>query len=112
MPFINDGIKKIVTEGNHANYYNGMEKMPHVTPQAHMILAYMNRHGSISQIEATEDLGITKLSTRVSEMVRAGVKGINKVFEESNNRWGQPVRYMRYSLDRSVWGWQSKDITG
>lgn len=103
MPFVNNSVKRIITEGNNANYYNGTENMPHVTPQAHMILSYMNRHGSISQIEATEDLGITKLSTRVSEMVRAGVKGINKHMEDGTNRWGQPCRYMRYSLDRRVW---------
>lgn len=103
MPFINDGIKKVLTEGNQSNYFLGMEKMPHVSPQCHMIIAYMNRHGSITQMEASEDLGITKLSTRISDMVKAGVRGINKTYEEGVNRWGQTCHYMRYSLDRRVW---------
>ena len=104
MPFINKGIQKIITEGNQANYYDGVEKMPHVSPQCHMIISYMVRHGSISSMEAYEDLGITKLSTRISDMVNAGVKGINKTYEDGTNRWGLPCKYMRYSLDRSVWG--------
>ena len=63
--------------------------------QGERILNYMDEHGSISPMEAFTDLGITKLATRVSELIRGGVK-IEKEFEESQNRYGEKVCYMRY----------------
>lgn len=53
--------------------------------------------GSITPMEAFMDLGITKLATRVSEMRRLGFEFDQKM-EESTNRYGEIVRYMRYSL--------------
>ena len=43
--------------------------------QYEMILDYIDRFGSISPMEAFMDLGITKLSTRISE--RCGKPGMN-----------------------------------
>lgn len=59
------------------------------------ILDYLEAHGSITPMEAFSDLGITKLSTRISELIRRGYK-FRKVFTEGKNRYGQSVRYMRY----------------
>lgn len=59
------------------------------------ILDYMEAHGSISPMEAFSYLGITKLSTRISEMIRRGYK-FRKIPTEGKNRYGEPVRYMRY----------------
>ena len=67
--------------------------------QHDMILDYIERFGSISPMEAFSDLGITKLSTRVSEMSRSGI-AFNKKTETSKNRLGKPTSYMRYSLKR------------
>lgn len=67
--------------------------------QHDMILDYIERFGSISPMEAFSDLGITKLSTRVSEMSRSGI-AFNKQTETSKNRMGKPTSYMRYSLKR------------
>ena len=65
--------------------------------QSERIIEYINEFGSISPLEAFRDLGITKLATRVSEMSRDGIDFI-KQYEESKNRYGEKVRYMRYSL--------------
>lgn len=59
------------------------------------ILDYLDRNGSITPMQAFSDLGITKLATRISEMIRAGQK-INKIPTEGKNRYGEPVRFMRY----------------
>lgn len=59
------------------------------------ILDYMEKRGSISPMDAFNDLGITKLSTRVSELIRAGHK-IIKVPSEGVNRYGETVRFMTY----------------
>lgn len=63
--------------------------------QAERILDYIDRYGSISPLEAFRDLGITKLATRISEMQKDGLR-FEKSFEESKNRFGETVRYMRY----------------
>lgn len=64
--------------------------------QHERILAYIDRFGSISPAEAYADLGITKLATRISEMIRKGEK-ITKRMETNRNRFDEPVHYMRYS---------------
>ena len=63
--------------------------------QHRAILDYMEKQGSISPMEAFSELGITKLATRVSELIRAGHK-IVKVPAEGVNRYGVPVRFMTY----------------
>ena len=65
--------------------------------QREKILDYIKRFGSISPFEAFRDLGITKLATRISEMILEGVE-IEKHFEKSENRFSETVIYMRYSL--------------
>ena len=57
---------------------------------------YMSDFGSITPMQAFADLGITKLSTRVGEMIADGAK-IEKTLVVSKNRYGETVRYMRYS---------------
>lgn len=67
--------------------------------QHKLIEQYMEAHGSITPMDAFMDLGITKLATRIGEMIQAGAK-IKKTQEHGVNRFGVPVRYMRY--ERSV----------
>ena len=66
--------------------------------QHDMILSYMERRGSITPMDAFADLGITKLATRIGELIRAGVP-INKTIETGKNRFGKTIQYMRYSID-------------
>lgn len=64
--------------------------------QHQRIRQYINDFGSITPMDAFRDLGITKLSTRIGEMIKAGEK-YQKVMERSKNRYGEDVNYMRYS---------------
>lgn len=60
------------------------------------IMDYMQRFGSITPMDAF-NLGITKLSTRISEMIRAGVPVVKQT-ETAKNRYGEQTHYTRYSL--------------
>ena len=63
--------------------------------QHERILEYLDRFGSITPMDAFMDLGITKLSTRIGEICKAGHQ-IDKKIEYTQNRYGQKVHYMRY----------------
>ena len=63
------------------------------------ILDYMEQFGRISPMEAFMDLGITKLATRISEMKADGFE-FHSEYMTSKNRFGTPVRYMRYWLEK------------
>ena len=61
------------------------------------ILEYMRDWGSITPMDAFRDLGITKLATRISEMIRLGVN-IKKEIVYDTNRYGEKIHYCKYSL--------------
>ena len=63
--------------------------------QHQLILDYIEEHGSITTMEAFLNLGITKLSTRVSELIRRGVK-ITKATVTVPDRRGKLCRVTRY----------------
>ena len=65
--------------------------------QKEMVVKYIKDFGSISPMEAFSDLGITKLATRVSELIRDG-ENIKKQPEQRMNRYGKKCRYMRYTM--------------
>jgi hypothetical protein len=61
------------------------------------ILQYLNDHpAGITPMDAFIDLGITKLATRISELIRMGYTDIEKVPEIRINALGETKRYMRY----------------
>lgn len=64
--------------------------------QHERIRKYMDKHGSISPMEAILELGITKLATRMSEMIRNGEKVIKRT-ETGVNRYGDKIHYVRYT---------------
>lgn len=63
--------------------------------QHDLILAHLDSYGSISPFEAFSEYGITKLATRISELKKLG-HNFTSVMVEQKNRFGQPVRFMRY----------------
>lgn len=67
--------------------------------QRQRILAYIDEFGSISPFEAFVDLGITKLASRVSELIYQDGVAIKKEKEYAFNRCGEKVHYMRYSRE-------------
>ena len=81
---------------NIINYFSLTgEQLERLTDQQKDILCYIYDFGSISPMEAFSDLGITKLSTRISEMRVLGIQ-FDQAFEGRENRRGKTVRYMRY----------------
>ena len=68
--------------------------------QKERILNYIDQFGSITPLEAFKDLGITKLATQISLMIRQDGIEFKKEFEKSKNRFGEPVHYMRYSFPK------------
>ena len=65
--------------------------------QQDIILAHLKSKGSITPMEAFQDLGYTRLACAINEMKRDGHK-VRKQYETRKNRFGQPVTYARYFL--------------
>lgn len=64
--------------------------------QIQRIVNYLNIFESITPMDAFMDLGITKLATQISRMIRMGYQ-IKKTMTKGTNRWGEPVHFMTYS---------------
>lgn len=64
--------------------------------QCDRVLKYLDDFGSITTLEAVNDLGIMRLASRIHEIAKSGVPIIKKM-ESSKNRYGETVHYMRYS---------------
>lgn len=65
------------------------------------ILKYMKDFGSITTLQAFTDLGITKLTTRISEMRSDGMK-IKGTPITVKNRYGDKCHINRYTLIEEV----------
>ena len=70
-----------------------------MTSQKQMVLDYMLEFGSITPVDAFRDLGITRLAAVVCNLRREG-HDIKKERENALNRYGQKVRYARYSFGK------------
>lgn len=66
--------------------------------QSERISNYIMEHGSITPFEATLELGIIDLARSVSYMRQNGYTNIVGTPEKAKNRYGEPVRYYRYSF--------------
>lgn len=64
------------------------------------IVAYCKQHGSITQMEATLELGCTRLGARVWDLKKRGYT-VTDVWEESPDRFGDMSRYKRYYVEGS-----------
>lgn len=67
--------------------------------QEEKILDYMERHGSITPLEAMNELGIMRLGARIYDLKESGVKIITDTVK-GKNRDGEPTRYARYRLEK------------
>ncbi|MBQ1577043.1 MAG: hypothetical protein IIZ83_08795 [Oscillospiraceae bacterium] len=68
-------------------------------PSAQRVLQYMIDFGSITGHQAITDLGMTELRSRISEISRAGF-AIKKEWQNSKNKFGETVSFVRYSLNQ------------
>ena len=67
--------------------------------QEQRILQYLSDFGSISSIEAVQDLGIMRLASRICDLRRKGVP-IQKHTENVVNRYGERCKIVRYYIDK------------
>lgn len=65
--------------------------------QNQRILDYISEFGSITQLEALQDLGVMRLASRISDLKRQGYN-ITSSIDVVNNRYGEKCRVKRYSL--------------
>lgn len=67
--------------------------------QKQMVLDYIREFGSITQLDAFKDLGVTRLAAKIFELKKDG-HDIHTEREHGKNRFGHATRYARYSFGR------------
>lgn len=65
--------------------------------QNEMLEEYLKNHEGITPLEALNELGIYRLSARVSDLRQAGVE-VKREMVTVLNRLGKPVKVARYFL--------------
>lgn len=72
--------------------------MQHSNPtQNQRILDYMERHGSITQIEALNACSVMRLASRISDLRRKG-HPIESQMVKVTNKYGETCRVKRYYM--------------
>lgn len=69
--------------------------------QCERIIQYMNDFGSITALEAMQDLGIMRLASRICDLKQQGYR-IKKEDIQTKNRYGETIHIARYSLGFSA----------
>lgn len=67
--------------------------------QNQRVAKYIKDFGSISPLEAMADLGVLRLSARIYDLRHKYNMLIKMTIETGRNRYGDTVRYARYSLE-------------
>ena len=67
--------------------------------QEGMILKYMQDYGSINPMQALSDLGCYRLGARIKDLRDKGYNVITER-ETRKNRYGIPVAFARYRLEK------------
>lgn len=65
--------------------------------QTTLLREYLIRYGHISNAEAMTHLGIGRLSARIEDLRKAGLR-IRTEMTDGHNRFGRPIRYAVYWL--------------
>ena len=69
--------------------------------QTEKIMRHLEIYGSITPLEALEWYGIMRLASRISDLKKEGAL-ITREIATSRNRFGEPVRYAVYRLNKEV----------
>jgi len=73
-------------------------KVDHKPTQNERIISYMNQFGSITQLEALQDLGVMRLASRISDLRRLGYPIVSDT-ETVKNRYGEKCHIKRYRME-------------
>ena len=65
--------------------------------QCQLILEYMKKYGSITPLEALNDIGCMRLASRISDLRQQGI-AIGRRIKTSKNRYGDSVSFAEYYL--------------
>ena len=65
--------------------------------QCDKVLAYMRQFGSITQLQALQDIGCMRLASRISDLRYQGY-AIGRRMKTSKNRYGESVSFAEYYL--------------
>ena len=65
--------------------------------QCEKVLEYMKRFGSITQIEALQDIGCMRLASRITDLRQQGYP-IGRRIKTAKNRYGDSVSFAEYYL--------------
>lgn len=68
--------------------------------QCERILRHFRDGKTLTQAEAFMEYGIGRLSSRICELRAAGYP-IKSEFVAGKNRYGEPISFVRYSLERT-----------
>ena len=74
-----------------------MGKVKHIPTQNDRIIDYIKRFGSITQLEALQDLGVMRLASRISDLRSLGYPIISET-EVVKNRFGEKCHIKRYKI--------------
>jgi hypothetical protein len=66
--------------------------------QCEKVLAYMRQFGSITQLQALQDIGCMRLASRISDLRYRGY-AIGRRMKTSKNRYGKDVSFAEYYLE-------------
>ncbi len=75
-----------------------MAKVDHKPTQNERIISYINQFGSITQLEALQDLGVMRLASRISDLRRLGYP-ITSDIVAVKNRFGEDCYIKRYRME-------------
>ena len=66
--------------------------------QCEKVLEYMRTFGSITQLQALQDIGCMRLASRISDLRGQGYS-IGRRIKTSKNRYGESVSFAEYYLE-------------
>lgn len=65
--------------------------------QNKLVFDFITEHGSVTNLEAFQNLGVTRLANNICDLRKSGV-AISDTWESKPNRYGKLCRYKRYFL--------------
>lgn len=65
--------------------------------QAQRVLDYMDKHGSITQLQALQEIAVMRLASRIADLKKQGYP-ITSEMVTVKNRYGESCSIKRYSL--------------
>lgn len=66
--------------------------------QNKLVFDFITEHGSITNLEAFRNLGVTRLANNICDLRKSGIF-IADTWETRPNRYGKTCRYKRYFLN-------------